>query len=68
MTEPTEDFTVISCAYRRAYGPEQHDLYVRVDGEWVPIGSEDFGEGTWENLTATYERIEVVAVAMSPES
>jgi hypothetical protein len=55
------EFTVIECAYRRAYGPLLYDYFVKHNGTWVPVGAEDYGEGTWKDVTEGYESVRVVS-------
>jgi hypothetical protein len=56
------DFTVIECAFQRTYGPVEYDYFVKIAGQWIAVGAEDYGDDTWVDVTSRYLSVTVAAV------
>ena len=53
------DFTVIKCGYGVG-GTEDYDYFVKIDGEWVPVGSE-YIPRSFDDATKDYANVTIVS-------
>jgi hypothetical protein len=56
------DFTMIECSYQREHGPVEYDYFVKIAGQWLAVGAEDYGTDTWVDVTSGYLSVTVAAV------